>query len=200
MRWCGSLPRDKFTAMPPCATACRSVIVPAVRRPPSRPGAHLDRVAELIHSLQLAPHPEGGYYREIWRGGLGVAPGDGRGVRAALTAIYFLLPAGVVSRWHRVRSDEVWHFYEGAPLELLMVPPDRFRLDRCRLGPLGPDQEPVRPVPAAWWQAARSLGPYTLVGCSVGPGFEFADFELLRDRDDIADELCRSLPEAVPFM
>jgi hypothetical protein len=145
------------------------------------------------------PHPEGGYYREIWRAGLGVEPGDGRGARAALSSIYFLLPAGAVSRWHRVRSDEVWHYYEGAPLELLSVPPDEFRLERARLGPLAPRQAPVRCVPATWWQAARTLGAYTLVGCTVGPGFEFADFELLTHRGPLAEALCSALPEAARF-
>ena len=159
----------------------------------------MDRVAELIRELNLAPHPEGGFYREIWRGRQGVEPIDGRGVRAALTSIYFLLPAGAISRWHRVRSDEIWHHYEGAPLELLLMPPDEMRLERCHLGPLGPDEAPVRCVPATWWQAARSLGPYTLVGCTVGPGFEFSDFELLSDRATLADTLCRALPEAAPF-
>jgi predicted cupin superfamily sugar epimerase len=159
----------------------------------------MERVAELIHSLDLAPHPEGGYYREIWRGGLGVEPADGRGSRAALTSIYFLLPSGAISRWHRVRSDEIWHHYEGAPLELLLVPPDEIRLERYRLGPFGPEQEPVRCVPASWWQAARSLGAYTLVGCTVGPGFEFSDFELLSSRKQMADSLCGALPEAAPF-
>ena len=159
----------------------------------------LDRVAELVRTLGLEPHPEGGYYREIWRGALGVAPGDGRGDRAALTSIYFLLPAGAISRWHRVRSDEVWHHYEGAPLELLLVPPDDYRLERVRLGPLGPEQAPVRCAPAGWWQGAQSLGAYTLVGCTVGPGFEFADFELLADRSQLADALCRALPEAARF-
>lgn len=145
------------------------------------------------------PHPEGGYYREIWRGRLGVEPVDGRGGRAALTSIYYLLPAGAISRWHRVRSDELWHHYEGAPLDLLLVPADEFRLERFRLGPLGPEQEPVRCVPATWWQAARSLGAYTLVGCTVGPGFEFSDFELLSSRKQTADALCSAIPEAAPF-
>jgi hypothetical protein len=158
-----------------------------------------ERIAELIRTLALKPHPEGGYYREIWRGELGVEPSDGRGGRSALTSIYFLLPADAISRWHRVRSDEVWHHYEGAPLELLLVAPDELRLERLRLGPLSPEQAPVRCVPAAWWQAARSLGAYTLVGCTVGPGFEFSDFELLADRGPLADALCSALPEAVPF-
>ena len=159
----------------------------------------MDRVAELIQDLQLMPHPEGGHYREIWRGRLGVEPSDGRGGRAALTSIYFLLPVGAISRWHRVRSDELWHHYEGAPLELLLVPPDELRLERVRLGPLGPAQEPVRCVPATWWQAARSLGPYTLVGCTVGPGFEFSDFELLSNRSQAAEALFSALPEAAAF-
>ena len=159
----------------------------------------MSRVEELVSELRLAPHPEGGFYREIWRGGLGVDPADGRGRRAALTSIYFLLPARAVSRWHRVRSEEIWHHYEGAPLELLLVPPDEIRLERFRLGPLRPGQAPVRCVTAGWWQAARSLGRYTLVGCTVGPGFEFSDFELLSDQEDVANALCDALPEAAPF-
>jgi predicted cupin superfamily sugar epimerase len=158
-----------------------------------------ERVEELIRTLALAPHPEGGYYREIWRGESRVQPCDDRGTRAALTSIYFLLPSGAISRWHRVRSDEIWHHYEGAPLELLLVAPDALRLERRRLGPLAPEQAPVCCVPAGWWQAARPLGAYTLVGCTVGPGFEFADFELLADRGPLADALFRALPEAVSF-
>src|SRR6185369_15637793 len=81
------------------------------------------RAAELITKLNLERHPEGGYYREIFRSTDLVAPADGRGPRAALTTIYFLLPAGIVSRWHRVASDAVWHLYEGGPLEVLSVDP-----------------------------------------------------------------------------
>lgn len=159
------------------------------------------RVAELIRTLELGPHPEGGYYREIWKAPLTVEPVDGRGRRAALTVIYFLLPGGAVSRWHRVRSDEVWQHVEGAPLELLELQPDEWRLHRSRLGSPATDQQtPLHCVPAGWWQAARSLGPYTLVSCAVGPGFEFADFELLAERAELAGELGRALPEAVEFL
>ena len=154
-------------------------------------------VAEIIRDLALVPHPEGGFYREIWRSRVEVEPSDGRSPRAALTSIYFLLPAGAISRWHRVRSDELWHHLDGAPLELLLIPPGEFRLERARLGPFGPKQEPVRCVPAMRWQAARSLGDYTLVSCAVGPGFDFADFELLSEQT--ADALCQALPEAAPF-
>jgi len=158
------------------------------------------RAAELIRTLELRPHPEGGYYSEIWRASLEVTPADGRGRRAAGTAIYFLLPAGAVSRWHRVRSDEIWQHCEGAPLELLQVPPDEWRVHRVRLGTLAPEQVPVHCVPAGWWQAAQSQGPYSLVSCVVAPGVEFTDFELLGEQADVATELCRALPEAIPFV
>ncbi len=159
------------------------------------------RIAELIRTLELRPHPEGGYYREIWRAPLAVEPGDGRGQRVALTVIYFLLPGGAVSRWHRVLSDEVWQHVEGAPLELLQLRPDEWRLQRSRLGSPGtPQQTPLHCIPAGWWQAAWCLGSYTLVSCAVAPGFEFADFELLAEQAEIAEELGRALPEAVPFL
>ena len=95
-----------------------------------------------------------------------------------MTTIYFLLAAGQESRWHRVRSDEIWHFYEGDPLELSISPPGRERVEQLTLGPYAGTAQPVRVVEADWWQAARPLGAYTLVGCTVAPGFEFAKFEL----------------------
>jgi predicted cupin superfamily sugar epimerase len=159
------------------------------------------RVEELIRALELRPHPEGGYYREIWRAPLAVEPADGRGQRAAFTMIYFLLPGSAVSRWHRVRSDEVWQHVEGAPLELLQLPPDEWRLQRTRLGSPATDQHtPLHCVPANWWQAARCMGSYTLVSCVVAPGFEFVDFELLAERTELAAELGRVLPEAAGFL
>lgn len=139
------------------------------------------RAAELIALLGLEPHPEGGFYREVFRSASRVAL-DGRGERSALTTIYFLLPAGAQSRWHRVDSDEVWHFYEGDPLELLELDASGTTLARHRLGPIGEgNAAPVRTIPAGAWQAARPLGAYALVGCTVGPGFEFADFRMLAD-------------------
>lgn len=142
----------------------------------------LDRAAELIALLGLEPHPEGGFFREIFRSTSQVTASGTRGARSALTTIYFLLPAGAQSRWHQVDSDEVWHFYEGDPLELLELDARGSTLSRHRLGPIGDgDAAPVRTIPAGAWQAARPLGAYTLVGCTVGPGFEFADFRLLAD-------------------
>ncbi len=109
----------------------------------------------LIARLGLAPHPEGGHYRETFRD-------------AHSTAIYFLLKAGEVSRRHRVAAAEIWHYYRGAPLELT-VGDDRLVLDAER---------PQIVVPAHVWQSARPLGAYTLVGCTVAPPFEFSGFEL----------------------
>jgi predicted cupin superfamily sugar epimerase len=121
----------------------------------------------IIAQLKLHPHPEGGYFCETFRDD---APHDGR---AASTAIYFLLKAGEVSRWHRVDAAEVWHFYRGAPLEL------RVGKTVHILGPeIEQGQQPQLIVPAGEWQAARSFGEYTLVGCTVAPGFEFSKFEL----------------------
>ena len=154
-----------------------------------------ERAQQLIESLRLEPHPEGGHYSETWRSRLQVTPADGRGARSALTTIYFLLPAGAVSRWHRVRSDETWIHIEGAPLELLKIPPTEWQFDSVRLGPLAAGQVPVASVPAGWWQAARSLGTYTLVCCTVGPGFDFEDFELMSDRPEIVAQL-KATPDA----
>ncbi len=136
-----------------------------------------DRAAELIRLLDLQPHPEGGHYRETFRSALR-QPGP-RGERAASTAIWFLLEAGQVSRWHRVLADECWHWYEGAELELLQCEAPGAPITFQRLGPVADDRIPQRVVPAGWWQAARPLGAHTLVGCTVAPGFDFADFTML---------------------
>jgi predicted cupin superfamily sugar epimerase len=139
------------------------------------------RAAELISALRLTPHPEGGYYRETFRSASSVAPDDDRGSRSALTTIFFLLVEGTWSRWHRVRSDEVWHFAEGAPVELLVAPPDLSSIETVVLGAWSESNLPVHTVPAGFWQAARPRGEYALAGCTVGPGFDFQDFSFLRD-------------------
>lgn len=133
------------------------------------------RAAELIRELQLAAHPEGGYYRRLFTAARRDADG-----RAASSAILFLLPGGVVSRWHRVDADELWHYHEGAPLQLLIgETPEAVRCQR--LGPVAAAQLPQRVVPAQAWQAARSLGDFSLVGCTVAPEFRFDGFALLAD-------------------
>ncbi|MEM1199981.1 MAG: cupin domain-containing protein [Pseudomonadota bacterium] len=131
---------------------------------------------EIIALLDLQPHPEGGHFRETWRAEAA------EGERAAGTAIYFLLKAGEVSHWHRVDAAEIWHWYAGAPLELSISSGDDGKIEPQTLGPaLGEDQRPQLIVPAEAWQSARSLGAWTLVGCTVSPGFEFEGFELAPD-------------------
>ena len=125
---------------------------------------------EIIAQLGLRPHPEGGNFVETFR-----APGPGR---SAGTAIYFLLKAGERSHWHKVDADETWHHYAGAPLELSLSD-DGHGVRHLRLGSdLGIGERPQATVPRHVWQAARSLGAWTLVGCTVAPGFEYSGFEL----------------------
>ena len=129
--------------------------------------------AAVIDRLGLQPHPEGGHFRETWRHD----PGDGS--RGAGTAIYFLLAAGERSHWHRVDAAELWLYHAGAPLRLDLAPDDAGPVRELVLGAdLAADQEPQRLVPAGWWQAAASLGHWTLVSCTVSPAFTFEHFEL----------------------
>lgn len=158
------------------------------------------RAAHLIDALGLEPHPEGGHYRQTYRSSSMVQPADDRPSRAALTTIYFLLTAGDISRWHRVRSDEIWHFYEGAPLEILIADAAFRRIERRRLGLFGLETEPVRVVAADEWQAASSTGAFTLVGCTVGPGFEFANFSMLREDAVKADLMRTRHPDLTLFL
>jgi predicted cupin superfamily sugar epimerase len=128
--------------------------------------------AEIIARLGLQPHPEGGHYRETFRDR---PDGGGRG---AMTAIYFLLQKGEKSAWHRVDAAEIWHYYAGDPLSVLISADGRSTITHA----LGPDldagQLPQVTVPPGAWQAAESRGAWTLVGCTVGPAFEFAGFEM----------------------
>ncbi|RTL70539.1 MAG: cupin domain-containing protein [Hyphomicrobiales bacterium] len=144
----------------------------ADRAAPAGPDLTAD---EVIALLGLAPHPEGGAFRETFRDPACDAHG-----RAASTAIYFLLREGELSRWHRVDAAEIWHWHAGAPLEL-RIADDSGRRDLV----LGPDlRSGARPqgvVPAHAWQQARSLGAWTLVGCTVAPGFLFERFEIAPD-------------------
>jgi uncharacterized protein len=139
------------------------------------------RARALIERLGLAPHREGGFYREHFRAREAVDPRDGRGLRAALTAIDFLLPAGQVSRWHAVASAELWTFHDGDPIRLLCVDPETLDVRETTLGRAGDGHAASFAVPARAWQAAEPAGAFGLVTCAVGPGFDFADFRLLRD-------------------
>ena len=126
----------------------------------------------IVDVLNLQPHPEGGMYAETWRADANT------GERAAGTAIYFLLRAGERSHWHRVDAAEIWHFYAGDALEL-RTSADGRSVETARLGPdLAAGERPQLVVAPHAWQTARSLGAWTLVGCTVSPGFEFGGFEL----------------------
>lgn len=129
--------------------------------------------ADIIRMLALKPHPEGGHYRETFRDDARI---DGRAVS---TAIYFLLARGERSRWHRIDAAEIWHYYAGAPLAVEVADCNDGPVTHLRLGPdLAGGEQPQAVVPARAWQSAESLGDWTLVGCTVAPGFEFAGFEL----------------------
>jgi uncharacterized protein len=150
------------------------------------------RVDSLISILQLQPHPEGGRYVEIYRSKDLVAR-DGRD-RSAGTAIHFLLERGEQSRWHVVDADEIWVYNEGDPLELITLDPETHELTRTVLAP--PETQGARPmavVPRGIWQAARPLGDYTLVACTVSPGFEFAGFALCADLPGVT-EIVKKMP------
>ena len=132
--------------------------------------------ATIIRELGLQPHPEGGHYRETFRDTVSVQQGEVP--RGASTAIYYLLQAGEVSHWHRVDAAEVWHWHAGAPLELV-VSRDGKAAQTLVLGTdLEAGQRPQGVVPANAWQGARSLGAWTLVGCTVAPAFRFEGFEM----------------------
>jgi hypothetical protein len=189
----------------------------------------LIRAADLVSKLALQPHPEGGWYREIYRSPTRVE--TARGSRSALTTIYYLLEQNQLSRWHVVQADEIWHFYAGTPLELVAYTPSTRAVERHVLGHVsagvpaqggvagaagdaaeygvagtagglaatagglvtaatgesGANATSVAVIPTGVWQAARSLGEYSLVGCTVGPGFEFADFQFVSALPSHAD-------------
>ena len=159
------------------------------------------KVSELIDRLQLTPHPEGGYFRETYRApesvGGSALPRRFTGERSISTAIYFLLEAGQCSHLHRIRSDEVWHFYAGDPLDVVEIDATG-GLKATRLGgDLGAGAVYQHVVPAGvWFGAAPAEGGrfaphgFTLVGCTVAPGFDFADFELA-DREALLREYPR---------
>ena len=133
---------------------------------------------DIIAQLNLAPHPEGGFYRQTW-----AAENDGRPTG---TCIYFLLKDGEASHWHKVDATEIWHYYAGAPLILSISGTDEGPAVDHILGPdLAAGQAPQGIVPTGAWQAARTMGDWTLVGCTVSPGFQFEGFTLAKPNFDI---------------
>ncbi|MDG1754639.1 MAG: cupin domain-containing protein [Rhodothermales bacterium] len=135
------------------------------------------RIKELIALHRMRPHPEGCFFAEVFRSENKVDPQDDRPTRSAVTAILFLMPEGDISRFHRVRSDEVWSHLEGAPVRQISLSPDLDQMNGFELS-ASKDGQPLRVIPADWWQASVSMGSFSLVSCTVGPGFDFDDFEM----------------------
>jgi predicted cupin superfamily sugar epimerase len=142
----------------------------------------------IVKALGMRPHPEGGWYVEIHRSALRVEPvGDSgaaptrepgaRGTRAAMTSIYYLLARGQRSHWHRVDADELWAWHAGAPMELSVAHAHSIAVHRLGMD-LAAGERPQAVVPAHAWQSAQPLGEWSLIGCVVAPGFEFAHFEM----------------------
>ena len=152
------------------------------------------RATALIEGLQLQPHPEGGWYREVFRSLQTVLPQDGRPARAALTTIDFLLQRGQFSAWHRVRGDEVWHLLEGEALTLWLLPPEPVRSEPLQQVLLSAANHRRHVVPADWWQAAEPVGDFAYVGATVAPGFDFADFSFGRDDPALVAALRQHAP------
>lgn len=163
----------------------------------------------LIHRLGLEPHPEGGFYRETYRSEERIQRGVPSVERAAATAIYYLLADDAYSAWHRIQSDELWHFHAGDALDVHVLE-DGGTVRTHRLGHAADDEMAVYQamVPAGRWFAAERVAGahgYTLVGCTVAPGFEFSEFELAESRvllkshaahDDLIRRLLPKLPTA----
>lgn len=154
----------------------------------------MTRVANLKTQLELATHLEGGWFRRIHPP---PSSSDATDARHALSAIHYLLAGGETSAWHRIDAEEAWHHVEGAPLELLIHDADNDRVIRRVVAPFDTEAEaaPLHVVPAGAWQAARSLGAYSLVTCLVAPEFVDAGFELLRG-GQVANRLAKALDEA----
>lgn len=155
-----------------------------------------DRASALIRELRLEPHPEGGWYRQTFRSERVVRRDDDE--RSALTAIFFLLRRGEISRWHRVASDEVWTHVEGDGVKLWRF--DGSTAQSELLAPLTSGGAPYLIVPRDEWQAAEPIGDYALVACFVAPGFDFADFEMMGGDANARRLIEDSYPELVRFV
>ena len=158
----------------------------------------MTKIQDLVKKLHLKSHPEGGFYRETYRsqGEIGELKNleiDGK--RNYSTAIYFLLVKGNFSAWHRIKQDEVWHFYTGNPIRIHLISPSG-EYSYFDLGlAFENGQEPQYVVPARYWFASETLGEFSLVGCTVAPGFDFEDFELAN-----STELTRLFPSHKPLI
>ena len=149
-------------------------------------------INQLIEKYNLKKHPEGGYFAETYRSGQMVDSPVNREKRNAVTDIYFLLPAGEISRFHKVIHDEIWNFYEGDPLKIIKF--DGEKLTEHIIGPDCKDGYKLV-IEGGIWQAAVTTGKYSLAGCTVAPGFDFTDFSFLSDNAKLADIIRNQFPE-----
>lgn len=158
------------------------------------------RAEDLIRVLELSPHPEGGYYKEVYRSeNTLLSPGNGA-TRHAVTDIYFLLLSGQVSRFHRVLHDEIYHFYEGDPLELVEIQPELSAIARIVLDGRSNVPQYKHCIKGGNWQAAYTKGAYSLVGCTVAPGFDFADFEFMEQNIVVQSTVLAKFPELMTLL
>jgi len=160
-------------------------------------GMTLKTAQEIVKELQLLPHPEGGYYKEVYRSDMAFQSPATHAERNALTCIYFLLEKGQISRFHRVKHDEVWNFYLGDPLRLIDL--SNNHKDTMLLGDYQNSLQAQHTIKANHWQAAETTGEYSLVGCTVAPGFDFADFTFLADHGD-CQKISNQYPELAIFI
>lgn len=150
------------------------------------------RVEELIQALGMVSHVEGGYYKEVYRSEGTVNSPKNNELRSAMSDIYFLLAKGQVSRFHKVAHDEIWNFYEGDPVELIEIEPNSLEVTKTVLGDPKGTVKYKHYVKAEIWQAAQPLGEYSLLGCTVAPGFDFADFKFLEDNKELCAKILES--------
>lgn len=147
------------------------------------------RIEELVAQLDLRPHPEGGFYKEIYRSDLGVNTASGE--RSIMTSIYFLLTSDNISKFHQIKSDEMWFYHEGSPLTVHMID-ESGRYEKIKVGPAGEENRPQQMVPAGviFGSTVDEFDSYSLVSCVVAPGFNFEDFRLFSK-----EELLPKFPE-----
>jgi predicted cupin superfamily sugar epimerase len=154
----------------------------------------MKRIQEIITKYQLQPHPEGGYFREVYRSEQMLNSPIHNEYRNAVTHIYFLLAKGQISRFHKVHHDEIWNFYEGSPLKLIEF--DGNEIQKSIIG----DQDYFKVIKGGVFQAAESLGDYSLVGCSVAPGFDFKDFSFMTGESSLIKIFEGNYPQFMRFV
>jgi predicted cupin superfamily sugar epimerase len=150
-----------------------------------------EHVNRLIDQYKLNPHPEGGYYKEVYKSGHSVESSTAGKPRSTVTHIYFLLVKNQISRFHKVVHDEIWNFYEGDPIRLIKY--DGVNIKEDLIGCRGGHYAAI--IKGGVYQAAVSTGNYSFAGCTVAPGFEFEDFSLLKDHDKIRKSIMNNYPQ-----